>query len=209
MLLIGDVHGHFDKYRRLVKKKSIQIGDFGFSDTWTKLYYSDLRPEDHKILGGNHDDYDLMKHSPHALGDFGTYENFYFIRGGYSIDGSVRRLSRKQEGKSWWGNEQLGYAQMRACEDDYLAKRPKVVISHTPPNFIIQKMSSPEIMIEFGYDPDFKCQTSQFLEYLFTLHKPKFWYFGHMHKTFQDMIGGCIFIGLAPLEALDVPIPER
>jgi hypothetical protein len=210
MLIIGDVHNDFDKYYDLVKDKesSVQLGDFGTS-AWTKLHYSDLNPNKHKVLGGNHDDYDVAPLSSYYLGDFGMCDlGFYFIRGGYSIDGSILRLSRKREGKSWWGDEQLNYVQMRRCEDDYLAKKPKVVITHTPPNFIIQKISSPKIMEEYGYDSDFKCQTSQFLEYLFKLHQPEMWYFGHMHKTYHDMIRGSIFIGLAPLEALDVRISE-
>jgi len=208
-MIIGDVHGLFDKYYNLVKdqKYSLQIGDFGFSREWNKLNYSGLDSKSHKVLGGNHDCYDSYPNSPYALGDFGEFtlwDKFFFIRGGYSIDGGFRRLERSSKGKTWWGQEQLRYDQMCACEHKYSLSKPETVITHTPPNFIIQEIGSPRIMQQFGYDPDFKCQTSVFLEWLFGVHVPKKWIFAHMHKSYANEINGCLFIGLSELEVLHV-----
>ena len=76
--LIGDVHGHFSEYKSLTidAEKSIQLGDFGFAQHWSLLEYSEIDPEFHKILGGNHDDYDWIQEykPPHYLGDYGIIE---------------------------------------------------------------------------------------------------------------------------------------
>jgi hypothetical protein len=100
--IIGDVHGKFQDYIALTKEcdYSIQVGDMGFD-------YSELRvlsKDDHKFIGGNHDNYDKYYGSPHALGstitigmgkDFGIATHggldFFFLRGGFSIDWKQRQ----------------------------------------------------------------------------------------------------------------------
>ena len=76
--LIGDVHGHVSAYKHLLKfpMYSIQLGDFGMRYDWDKLI-QEVDGDNHKVLGGNHDDYDFIKFKKpkHYLGDFGIYEN--------------------------------------------------------------------------------------------------------------------------------------
>ena len=74
--IIGDVHGKYEPYHRLLRKTkfTIQVGDFGFD-------YSTLTTVDskhHRILGGNHDNYDKIEKCPHYLGDYGVYNVAYF-----------------------------------------------------------------------------------------------------------------------------------
>lgn len=111
--IIGDVHGNMDAYIEIASQSqySIQLGDMGFS--YEKLH--ELDPAFHKVLGGNHDNYQIengkfVKQTPHFLGDYGVYEipklpKFFFVRGGYSID-----RTRRREFTDWWVDEQLTYA---------------------------------------------------------------------------------------------------
>jgi predicted phosphodiesterase len=212
--VIGDVHGWFGKYEKIVKEKeyTVQLGDFGFTKEWTQLAYSDIDPSKHFIIPGNHDCYDSCFNVPHCLGNFGSvkinHTSFFFIRGGYSIDGSIRRLERKSKGKTWWHQEQLTYDEMKTCEASYQEWKPDLVITHTPPHFIIKEIGSPRIMNAFGYDSDYMCNTSGFLDCLFKLHKPKTWIFAHMHQSYVEEIDGCLFIGLGELETYDIQ-PSR
>jgi hypothetical protein len=97
--LLGDVHYKVPSYMNLIKdaEYSIQLGDWGFN-------YSQLNKVDdthHKILAGNHDNYDNMDRFPHFLGDFGVYSvggyDFFFIRGAFSVDKKYRIPKI-----SWW-----------------------------------------------------------------------------------------------------------
>ena len=171
--LIGDVHGNYQKYLKLIEdvEFSIQLGDFGFD-------YSCLDgiSDNHKIVAGNHDNYDRMDDS-HFLGDYGTYEieeqNFscFFIRGGFSVDKAFRT-----EGISWWKNEELTYQEMEKCVDLYSQAKPKIVISHECPSEIGQ------MICDGSYSPS---KTSQLLNVLWNIHSPKIWVFAHWHKDWE------------------------
>jgi hypothetical protein len=112
--IIGDVHGYIradDKkdgrsYLHLIRNAdhSLQIGDMGFD-------YSPLKrvdPSKHRILAGNHDNYDAL--TPHFLGDYGVYSfpnfEFFYVRGGFSIDRHLRVI-----GRDYWLNEELNHQQ--------------------------------------------------------------------------------------------------
>ena len=59
--IIGDVHGKVDEYKDIISNLdySVQIGDMAFD-------YSDIKIDDHhKILLGNHDNYDFL--CPHEV----------------------------------------------------------------------------------------------------------------------------------------------
>jgi hypothetical protein len=73
-------------------------------------------------LGGNHDNYEewegrFIQQPAHFLGDFGVHKvpsfgEFFFLRGGYSIDKAYRK-----EGRDWWPGEEVSYSQgMKALE---------------------------------------------------------------------------------------------
>ena len=58
-LLIGDIHGDLDAVKATYTENAdaliIQMGDFGFKDTYSGLSHYDSNRL--KILGGNHDEY--------------------------------------------------------------------------------------------------------------------------------------------------------
>lgn len=70
--IIGDVHGKYDSYYKIVRQKdrhpyTVQLGDFGFKYDTVK----NLDGNCHKIIGGNHDNYSKIIEVPHYLGDYG------------------------------------------------------------------------------------------------------------------------------------------
>jgi predicted phosphodiesterase len=54
--VIGDAHGQYDRYVKMARKRdyTVQIGDLGFKYGCLE----NLDGEKHKVVGGNHDNYD-------------------------------------------------------------------------------------------------------------------------------------------------------
>lgn len=215
MLVIGDVHGKYDQYYNLVKdtRSSFQIGDFGFEKSWTKLYYSNLDPAMHRIGQGNHDPHDQLSVHPHWAGRYGPIQvddkNIFWIGGALSID-LVNRVAEWANGgpRTWFSNEQLSYQEMKRCEKIWKKQKPKTVVTHTAPESVIfnhfNGNKGANIMDVYGWGSDYTDMTSQFLEYLFNIHKPNLWIFGHFHKSWNKVIDGTEFRCLAELETMEI-----
>lgn len=197
------MHGHMHHYLLLAGAAdySIQLGDLGFN--YSRL--SELSPDRHKVLGGNHDNYEedngvFVNQTPHFLGDFGLHSigdlSIFFVRGGYSIDKSYRRL-----GVDWWPGEELSYIQMVNAFKAYNDARPEFVISHECPQSIIPMVST---LGSWDGKPIQPSSTARLLEEMLSLHRPKIWVFGHHHKTWMQELDGTQFICLAELEELDI-----
>ena len=192
--LIGDVHGHYDRYHQLIRKaeSSIQVGDFGFE--YTTLSGVDARR--HRIVGGNHDNYDDMGNWPHFLGNYGIHNvpgfgDIFFIRGGFSIDRSMRR-----EGVSWWYEEELSMAQCYAALAEYTKVRPNFVVTHECPLSVVPYLLTGSMRI-------ITSRTNQLLERMLDVHQPRRWVFGHYHLSLNKIVGNTHFTCLDSLECLD------
>ena len=170
--LIGDVHGKYDAYLDLIKEAdySIQLGDLGLD----YFFLSQVDYKKHKILAGNHDNYDDMNY-PHFLGDYGSHKvgniSFFFVRGGFSIDKQWRIPNI-----SWWKQEELSYAQMNQCIELYTQINPNFVISHECPKEIEEKI------YRDGLKFPSSC-TAKLLQTLWEIHQPIQWWFAHYHKS--------------------------
>ena len=205
--IIGDVHGHIDDYEKLLGRSegceySLQIGDMGFH------YAFDQDPERHKFFGGNHDNYDVIDASPNNLGNFGVWEvpNFgpvFWVRGGFSIDHSIRRKHDTYTMplmyvKSWWEEEEMSYAQCGDALELYKEVKPKMLVSHECPVNIVQFVSNPKFVLDWGYDdPVIKTKTNQLLQAMTDFHRPRLHVFGHFHRTFDAYIDG-VSVGFMP-----------
>lgn len=203
--LIGDLHGKIRQYKDIVLKeskmgnKTISLGDNGFKEEWDHmekwLFHKErrrdnIKPNDHVWLGGNHDYYPNKQYK-HSLGDFGTWNNIFFVRGALSID-----KHRRIEGIDYFSSEELTYSEGQECIDEYLKIKPDYVISHECPYVIKSNY--------FGYDN--KNSTSNLLQHMFEEHKPKLWIFGHYHKSVQFDWNGTTFICLDELETYRLDI---
>jgi hypothetical protein len=208
--IIGDVHSKYDEYFKIASKSeySLQIGDFGLTKEWFKLNYSNLNPDNHKIIPGNHCSYDLCFDSPYFLGNFGiaTLNNisFFFIRGGLSID-RVYRIGEELSGgpKTYWSQEELNLSEMLECIEIYKQVKPNIVISHVPaarftPYILGNK--SDAILQKFKFHKGFKENHQLLGDELLKIHKPKTWISAHMHRSFRDNIDGVNIVALNELE---------
>ena len=203
--IIGDVHHKYNKLKNIIQENEyyVQVGDMGFDYRGLRNINSNTS----KFFPGNHDNFDTLLENPppHYLGRYGIYElngvEFFYIGGGYSIDEAFRRQDRIHTNrKTWWHQEQLTFAEMEDCKRLFLENRPKLVLTHSPCRSIISQITTPDLIKKFGFDDDFYCQTSLFLDHLFSLHQPLTWISGHMHKSYEIQKGNTLFKGLAELE---------
>lgn len=193
--IIGDVCGEVEEYLRIIMKDgskirhSIQLGDFG-------LYLYGIRnvnPLLHKILAGNEDNFNNL--TAHYLGDFGTiWKDIFYIRGGH-----------QQNSTDSSPCEQLSITDLERCFVKFKEEKPPVVVSHSAPGFISEAI-----------DRSFICRksrTEQYLDKMLLYHRPKVWFFSHPRKSFRKKLHDTDWIGLAPLEVvnlyIDEPIPAN
>jgi hypothetical protein len=212
--IIGDVHGKFGEYYKIASNHeyTVQLGDFGFSSAWNLLGYSDLSPDNHKVLGGNHEDYDCCIHSTHYLGDFGPRTlneiPYFVVRGGLSID-RVYRVGEELSGgpKTWWSQEELNFIEMGNAMDSYRQAKPDIVISHAGPAFLIDRLIKGDLT-NYKFHKEFRENTSLLFNRLFSIYRPKVWVFGHYHINFDEVIDGTRFVCLAELQTVQLSANE-
>ena len=200
--IISDVHGKMDKFIPMLDnaKYNIQLGDLGFNYNALR----DIPKNKLRWFSGNHDNmYDYYQQK-HSLGDYGSVKyagfNFFFVRGAFSIDHQDRRLYHDlngidKVGRVWYEEEQLNLEAMNYCYDNYDQVRPKVVLTHTCPREVSRIMGNPQILINYGYNPEtFTTNSQELLQSMFELHQPNVWIFGHFHQDFVLYHEGTTFI---------------
>jgi predicted phosphodiesterase len=185
--IIGDVHGYHSNYMKLIadSEYSIQVGDFSISD-YNCL--NGIDPSKHKIIGGNHDNYDVIAGCPHYLGDYGLATvgdlEFFFVRGERSVD-----WANRIEGVSWWRSEELTIEEGYKALDAYKAASPDVMISHGCPLEVLNEFATNYLKLE-------PSRTTTLLQAMLEAHRPKLWIFGHHHNSKMLKVGGCQFVCL-------------
>ena len=204
MLLIGDIHGLFWDYKKLIKdvgaKRSLQLGDFGlgFLNTMTFPDMSDVEG-DHLFIRGNHDNPAICRADKHCAGDFGVlegrfidglYDKLFFIAGAWSIDQAYRTPNI-----SWWEDEQLSHEELGKAIDKYKEEQPDIVVSHDCPTLILNYLHGSRVI---------PTRTSQAMDAMFLERKPSYWIFAHHHVSWRKNIDGCTFICLNEMETLDI-----
>lgn len=197
--IIGDVHQEYNRYAKIVRNCdwSVQLGDFGFY--YTNPILNSIDPYHHRFFGGNHDNYDIYQLTPRSLGDFGVEQiggvKFFYIRGGFSIDWVWRVQEEQRFGlKTWWKEEQLSWDKMNECLDLYQRAEPDIVITHTAPKSIADKIGDPNFLARMGFDAaTFTTNTQELLESCLQVHQPKSWFFGHFHQTWAEEYMGTKF----------------
>lgn len=200
MRIIGDIHGKFDEYRNMILndrvKSSIQVGDFGIgfgNSIWHDRVNEFHKSHDHRFIRGNHDFPKKCKKEMIGYIQDGFVENdVMYIGGAWSIDQSSRI-----EGISWWSDEQLSYTEFNKIIDIYSTVKPNVLITHDAPEEIALDM------FIHNRTKQYKTITSSALQVMFEIHQPKFWFFGHWHKTKEYDKNGTHFHCLAELDYVD------
>ena len=196
--IIGDVHGKYKRYHEIIREKNrhpytVQLGDFGFDYETLK----NVDPEHHVFIGGNHDNYDKITSVPNYLGDFGHMANFngmefFYYRGAWSIDRSYRTI-----GVDWWENEQNTMDTFEKAKKLYSDIKPDIVMTHDCPLLIVPYLLPAGSKV-------YENLTVWALQELFNIHKPKYWFFGHYHVSWNKNIDGTEFRCLNELECYSI-----
>lgn len=190
MILIGDIHSEWQKYKSyLTEKPSIQLGDFGYGFSAvedTKMLDWQVKNPQHKFIRGNHDNVEVCQTSPNFIKDGTTYNDFFCIGGAWSIDRDFRI-----PGVDWWSTEELSYKQQEPILEQWKTLKPRRVISHDCPTLVSYYMF---IRTNLSFSRDLRLnRTNEFLQQLFEIHQPDDWYFGHWHHTRSAEINGTRF----------------
>ncbi len=193
MRLIGDAHGKYDKYLYTMggADTSVQLGDHGFSYDHMDCVGAGY----HKIIGGNHDNYDKIDECVNYLGDFGFCDlrgtQFFHVRGAYSIDWQGRI-----PGESWWHKEELSLQEMDLCIQLYRDTKPALVLSHDCPLGVLSKvLPSARPLVT---------NTQLLLQRMLEIHQPARWVFAHYHTSRTFDHSGTLFTCLDELEYIDI-----
>jgi len=186
MFFIGDIHGKFGAYRRIIKNlpESIQVGDMGVGFNCPGEDILSI-PSEHRFIRGNHDDPQACKQYVNYLGDFGFRhirgKLLFYVSGAYSIDKNSRIL-----GISWWEDEELSYQQFARCIELYERVKPDWVVSHECPAKTLGQIRA--------CTSDHLNPTTKALQMMFDIHQPELWVFGHHHYDKEFDMGKTHFV---------------
>lgn len=195
--VIGDVHGKYKQYERLVHdhEDTIQVGDMGIGfrryphgEPCANPPYDKMRAHGARFIRGNHDNPGVCRGHKCYIPDGHVEDDKMFIGGAHSIDRDYRI-----EGYSWWPDEQLSGAEFSTIIDVYLAAKPRVMITHDAPLSVVKRIHASHHRFD-------DTRTQQALQMMFEMHQPDLWVHGHHHVSFDHVVEGTRFVCLAELE---------
>lgn len=192
---IGDVHGKYESYLRLIKDNfgTIQVGDMGVG--FRRWPHGELRsnpPYDEMVksfamyIRGNHDNPTVCYNHTQCIKDGHVEGDMMFIGGAYSVDWDLR-----YEGFNWWRDEECSPEQFLEFVDTYEKVKPRIMVTHDCPGEVVSYMP-------YAYKPI--SRTSSFFNHLWQLHQPDLWVYGHHHHPFNQVLNGTRFVCLDELE---------
>lgn len=203
---IGDVHGRYEPYKRLIADvpASIQLGDMGVGfrrksgpnvgEAYGNPPHYAMVAGNHRFIRGNHDAPAACQTHSQWIPD-GTVENdMMFIGGALSIDKEWRH-----EGYDWWPDEELSIAELNILVDVYAATKPRIMVTHDCPEVAAMALMNRTKL-------DYPSRTRQAFQSMFEVHQPEKWLHGHWHLSSRRVINGTRFICLAEHEFLDVEV---
>lgn len=173
MIILSDVHSDWHRVEQVCRLYTdqivLQLGDLGIGFLCTE-FVRENTPKNFRFFVGNHDNRTVANTLPACLGDFGEFENIFFVSGAKSIDRATRI-----EGKNWWPDEELSYSQASACLDAWEVSDKDIIVSHdTTQNFVEKFM--------LIYD---RSITRSLLQRMIEVRKPKMVIFGHHHRRYE------------------------
>lgn len=179
-------------------KKSIHVGDvgIGFNRLMDDYFFTEIdnynqSEGEHKFIAGNHDNIKVMRNNKNFIDNGTMYDKFFCVGGAYSIDKDLRT-----EDADWWSHEEMTQIEWNLVLDRYEKIKPDYVVSHDCPWSIVSSMFMPKYLI-----PSI---TSQGLNAMFEIHRPKLWVFGHWHLTRIETILDTKFVCIGMEKAIDI-----
>lgn len=210
MKFIGDVHGKYNQYERIISEceNSIQVGDMGVgfkrqnpvwgqSEYFPNPSYDKMVLGNHRFIRGNHDNPAVcMKHTQY-IPDGHTENGMMFIGGALSIDRDWRT-----EGFDYWTDEELTQGDFYWMMDVYKEYKPKIMVTHECPDSIADLLLNNRAKFKDG------SITRQAFDGMFKEYKPEVHIFGHWHVDFDQVILGTRFICLNELSTIDLDMND-
>lgn len=207
---IGDVHGKYRQYKRILKTSpypTIQVGDMGIGfrrlggprdgEFFQNPPYDLMKEGKHRFIRGNHDNPGECRKHTQWIPD-GTIEgSTMYVGGAISID----RQWRTKE-YNWWDDEEVSQINLDLMVSTFIANKPEVMVTHTCPTEIARNISVLE-----GWEKE-RSRTEQAFQSMMNNHQPKVWVFGHFHKNYTFTANGTTFICLGELEVIDLEIED-
>ena len=185
MIILSDVHSDWNRVEEVCRlypdQTVVQLGDLGIGFLKTEFVLANT-PKNFRFFVGNHDNRTLANTMPACLGDFGEFENIFFVSGAHSID----RFDRI-EGKSWWPDEELSYSQAMNCLTLWEKSDKDIIVSHDTTQSFVEKF----MLI---YD---RSITRSLLQRMIEVRKPKMIVFGHHHRRYEVDHEGIQYRGVA------------
>lgn len=198
---IGDVHGMYSKYNKLIQCEypTIQVGDFGVGFVDIPDYPPpppELPPEYQAkdwFIRGNHDNPAACKENAHWIPDGYVEHDIMFIGGARSTD-----IIKRFKNFDWWEDEELSETEFESIVDTAVTRRPKIIVSHDAPSKITDQM----------FYTSGTTLTSRVLDVVYKLAPPSLWVFGHYHRSIKTKIDNTLFICCNIDEAVDIDISK-
>lgn len=200
MRYIGDVHGKFKRYSKIIEEcsESVQVGDMGIGFrhyiTGSPLAnppYNKMISGNHRFIRGNHDNPNTCRNHKMWIKDGTVEDSTMYIGGALSIDKHLRH-----EGYDWWSDEELSYTELSVISERYCDEKPKLVVSHECPEIVARTI--------FSVNIEYPSITRQAFQTMFEMYRPEVWIFGHWHQSKDMTILGTRFICLNELEYVDL-----
>ena len=148
---------------------------------------------------------------PHCLGHYGVWRipgiegnkelsgDIFFLRGAWSIDspGNPFGIIETTLGVDFFPEEELTMDQCYAAAELYKSVKPDFVVTHACPKFFqsqLQLVGTGKSQQTDGKQVE--TRTTQLLDYLYEIHQPKIWVFGHYHQSKIAAVADTLFVCL-------------
>lgn len=212
LVFMGDVHCEHDKMLAVLDKFIAPIGVIQVGDICCGMGFERFLMENRSDVGvanrldplrficGNHDNRSLAKSDNFLkrryLGDYGIldlpgYPAIGYLSGEFSVDADVRLI-----GRDWWPDEELSFSELGAAIDYIAARRPKIIVTHGPPAFLLDA---------FGVKGKTKpSRTALAVEELVERINPDLHVFGHMHDSKVFRVNGTRHVCLGILDYMEL-----
>lgn len=212
LVICGDIHNNFPLFNTVLSSLPnedntvIVCGDLGYfpnisyahslskiDTSHCKIYFCPGNHEDWESLDKLSPDYKITEVSPNIFYcPFGSvlslpnHGNFLFCGGAESPD-----KHRRTPGYDWFYQEGISNKDMAhlPCPTEI---KIDTVISHTAPVFAIPFLNLPHL-----YDSH---SSSEALNIVYDIYKPKRWYFGHFHKPATFKFEDTMFYALGKIQ---------
>lgn len=205
ILLLGDIHGNAGVLRQAINIAReahavaiIQLGDFGMfpdNENWFRENTSNSHIPIY-FIDGNHDDCSRWVQYTEITRIWDDRELFYVPRGtvmnldGRTIAfmggaGSIDKKMRLEADMHWDANENISDDHISCLLNNATGKKIDMLLTHCPPDSVIQKNFDPLNKLWFGVDINWTDPNQKVIENIWQVLDYPNIYSGHMHKRIQ------------------------